>query len=188
MKIACFVYILLDLISHCRAFDLATDYYTDLRRKTDAHKTDADSVNAEVDARIILKIVDKVSDADSLEFHSVFKKRLEQTSNNSVEYGGQPMDTKAELKAILICFSIALMNVMDVDGDETTEIIPFMNQLKTMKDDKGKFCFDFALRALAWILFGISESAVSFLCIYCVHPCSFKLLSQGFARFFRLLT
>ena len=168
-------------ISQCLSyFDLAADYYTDIRRKipgagdeevdiesvnaADAESVntvEADSVHATVDVRMILRIVNDISDDEALEFRSIFKFFFQQPLND-LFYEGPYLDCKAELKAILVCFSIALMNVNDTEGDEKKELIPFLEALRTEKDEYGKFCFDQSLRVFAWILFGISESKVSY--------------------------
>ena len=119
---------------------------------------------SEIDAGVILRIVDNVSEDNSLEFCSVFKNWFQQRLNvlhyDQLLYS-EKKDKKAELKAILICFSMALMNVVDIADKEEFELIPFMKELRSMKDETGKFCFDQSIRVFAWILFGISESSVS---------------------------
>lgn len=150
-------------ISPYHAFDLTAVYYELVRRTLNGDKS-FDFVDEHVDIGVIMRLANAVPDADARAFREIFGEWFPHPEPNVREYDGPGSDIRAELKALLICYSIALMNVEDKDGKEEAELIPFILALKKEKyeeSDETKLCFDQSLQCFAWILFGIPNSEVS---------------------------
>lgn len=89
-------------------------------------------------------------------FLSDFRRKFCDLVNSGTKlYRLSSEDKYAELKALLILVSIAMMDVSEDSGDETTEIIPFLQALMQSQ------YFSSSLRALSALLLNVATVVVS---------------------------
>lgn len=137
------------------SFILAAYFKYARKPEKDATNEEYDFVSATVDLCIVKLIIEEQSEVINRDFRREFSKLV---NRKNKLYRLHPEDEFAELKALLILVSIAMMNVSDVSDsleEETFELIPFLQEV--MQDDY----FSASLGALSALLLNLSEAFVS---------------------------
>lgn len=116
------------------------------------YKKNKVEVNASVDVEVIKLIVSEVRDEENDAFRVAFPTWF----HNPLEpYNLNMRDTRAELKALMLIVAFTLLNVADIEGEESVELIPFIECFAVHE------YFATANHAVAVIIFGFAASEVS---------------------------
>ena len=134
---------------NCRLFGFTPGYYS-LIRSLKVKETE--TVNIILDVDVMKKFIQKALLQDVSAFNDWFDEFFGRGSRESVKTTGED-----KLKALMIVTAIALMNVQDLSGNESNEILPFL--LALVQDEYLNIQQPF--QAMAYILFGSCENDVS---------------------------
>lgn len=115
-----------------------------------------------VDLLVLKRVVNETPlEVDRLIRKHIFGKFLEKKQQEKT-----PVESRAELKALLLLVAISLMNVEKADHSETIELLPFFERIADECKGKGKGKYDMtffgpAMHCLGQLLFGMAQHTVS---------------------------